>query len=67
MWWCRTIEEKEAAKSKVSDEAAVEAKNNINHTEINQAVDKAKEDGVTTVSHIQPNIVTENSSKDCNR
>ena len=36
-----TIEEKEAAKSKV-DEAAVEAKNNINHTEINQAVDQQK-------------------------
>ena len=57
-----TIEEKEAAKSKV-DEAAVEAKNNINHTEINQAVDKAKEDGVTTVSHIQPNIVKKIAAK----
>ncbi|MGX0083234.1 SasC/FmtB family protein [Staphylococcus hominis] len=57
-----TIEEKEAAKSKV-DEAAVEAKNNINHTEINQAVDKAKEDGVTTVSHIQPNIVKKKAAK----
>ncbi|MCI2924069.1 DUF1542 domain-containing protein [Staphylococcus hominis] len=57
-----TIEEKEAAKSKV-DEAAVEAKNNINHTEINQAVDQAKEDGVTTVSHIQPNIVKKIAAK----
>ncbi|MEN2021090.1 SasC/FmtB family protein [Staphylococcus hominis] len=57
-----TIEEKEAAKSKV-DEAAVEAKNNINHTEINQAVNKAKEDGVTTVSHIQPNIVKKIAAK----
>ncbi|MCI2900410.1 DUF1542 domain-containing protein, partial [Staphylococcus hominis] len=57
-----TIEEKEAAKSKV-DEAAVEAKNNINHTEINQAVDQAKEDGVTTVSHIQPNIVKKKAAK----
>ncbi|MGX0479178.1 DUF1542 domain-containing protein, partial [Staphylococcus hominis] len=57
-----TIEEKEAAKSKV-DEAAVEVKNNINHTEINQAVDKAKEDGVTTVSHIQPNIVKKIAAK----
>ncbi|WP_142241761.1 SasC/FmtB family protein [Staphylococcus hominis] len=57
-----TIEEKEAAKSKV-DEAAVEAKNNINHTEINQAIDKAKEDGVTTVSHIQPNIVKKIAAK----
>ncbi|WP_176746045.1 DUF1542 domain-containing protein, partial [Staphylococcus sp. HMSC072E01] len=57
-----TIEEKEAAKSKV-DEAAVEAKNNINHTEINQAVDKAKEDGVTIVSHIQPNIVKKIAAK----
>ncbi|TRL78345.1 SasC/FmtB family protein [Staphylococcus hominis] len=57
-----TIEEKEASKSKV-DEAAVEAKNNINHTEINQAVDKAKEDGVTTVSHIQPNIVKKIAAK----
>ena len=57
-----TIEEKEAAKSKV-DEAAIEAKNNINHTEINQAVDQAKEDGVTTVSHIQPNIVKKIAAK----
>ena len=57
-----TIEEKEAAKSKV-DEAAIEAKNNINHTEINQAVDQAKEDGVTTVSHIQPNIVKKKAAK----
>ncbi|UJB22977.1 DUF1542 domain-containing protein [Staphylococcus hominis] len=57
-----TIEEKEAAKSKV-DEAAVEAKNNINHIEINQAVDQAKEDGVTTVSHIQPNIVKKIAAK----
>ena len=57
-----TIEEKETAKSKV-DEAAVEAKNNINHTEINQAVDQAKEDGVTTVSHIQPNIVKKIAAK----
>ena len=57
-----TIEEKEAAKSKV-DEAAVEAKKNINHTEINQAVDQAKEDGVTTVSHIQPNIVKKIAAK----
>ena len=57
-----TIEEKEAAKSKV-DEAAIEAKNNINHAEVNQAVDQAKEDGVTTVSHIQPNIVKKKAAK----
>ncbi|MCI2875959.1 DUF1542 domain-containing protein, partial [Staphylococcus hominis] len=57
-----TIEEKEAAKSKV-DEAAIEAKNNINHAEVNQDVDQAKEDGVTTVSHIQPNIVKKKAAK----
>ena len=50
-----TIEEK--SRKIKSRRSCSRSKNNINHTEINQAVDQAKEDGVTTVSHIQPNIV----------
>ena len=56
-----TIEEK--SRKIKSRRSCSRSKNNINHTEINQAVDRAKEDGVTTVSHIQPNIVKKIAAK----
>ena len=57
-----TIEEKEAAKSKV-DEAATEARNNINRALSNNDVDQVVHNSTASINNIQPDIVKKEQAK----
>ncbi|MDS3833011.1 SasC/FmtB family protein [Staphylococcus hominis] len=57
-----TLEEKEAAKSKV-DEAATEARNNINRALSNNDVDQVVHNSTASINNIQPDIVKKEQAK----
>ncbi|AUJ53065.1 hypothetical protein B7P03_10950 [Staphylococcus hominis subsp. hominis] len=57
-----TEEEKEAAKSKV-DEAATEARNNINRALSNNDVDQVVHNSTASINNIQPDIVKKEQAK----
>ena len=57
-----TTEEKEAAKSKV-DEAATEARNNINRALSNNDVDQVVHNSTASINNIQPDIVKKEQAK----
>ena len=57
-----TIEEKEAAKSKV-DEVATEARNNINRALSNNDVDQVVHNSTASINNIQPDIVKKEQAK----